>query len=28
VCMSDYSATFASTIAAIQTSCEEFTPVG
>lgn len=28
VCMGDYAATFASTIAAIQTSCEEFTPVG
>jgi hypothetical protein len=28
VCASDYAATFASTVATIQTSCEEFTPVG
>jgi hypothetical protein len=28
VCDTNYSSTFASTISAIETSCEEFTPVG
>lgn len=28
VCTNDYASTFASTVAAIQTSCDEFTPVG